>query len=159
MELVLGERTAETAAIYFERTNRPEIRKTLPQKAQTLDEALADYEKTCQPGADSYGRIILAGGAYIGDVWCYCIDRVGEPSGMVSYCVFEPGRWGQGIATTALAMFREDLRQRFPWMKTLGAFTYAQNIPSVRVLEKNGFRLMETIVEDGVRSVYYQLTF
>ena len=34
-------------------------------------------------------------------------------------------------------------------------FTFTANQGSVRVLEKNGFRLAETLVEDGTASGYY----
>ena len=71
MVTTLGERTAETVRIYFEKANRPEIKKVLPQKAKTVEEALADYEKTRLPGATSFGQTILADGRYVGDVWCY----------------------------------------------------------------------------------------
>lgn len=43
MNIVLGRRTAETAALYFEKTNNDAIRKTLPQKARTAEEAVADF--------------------------------------------------------------------------------------------------------------------
>lgn len=41
--------------------------------------------------------------------------------------------------------------------KYVGALTYASNISSVRVLEKNGFCLMEIFVEDGIVSKYFQI--
>lgn len=40
-------------------------------------------------------------------------------------------------------------------MKTVGGFTFADNAGSIRVMEKNGFRLEERSVEDGVASCYY----
>ena len=55
MEVSLGERTAETAAVYFERTRAPAIQRFLPQKAQTLEEFLSDFRKTQEPGANSNG--------------------------------------------------------------------------------------------------------
>ena len=48
MNVTLKDRTAETAAVYFERTRSPIIRKFLPQKAQTLEEALADFRSPAQ---------------------------------------------------------------------------------------------------------------
>ena len=64
MNITLGTRTPETVAIYFEKAKRPEIRETLPQKAQTLEEALADFQKAQLPGASSFGRTIWADGNY-----------------------------------------------------------------------------------------------
>lgn len=156
MDITLGARTAETAAIYFKKTNSEAFRRVLPQKARTVAEAVADFHKTQRPGASSYGRTILADGRYVGDVWCYCIDPAGTPSAMVSYCVFEPDCRGRGAASEALALFLREAGPKFG-LKTVGAFTYSDNLPSIRVLEKGGFRLREEFVEDGRASKYFQL--
>ena len=155
MVITLGERTAETVRIYFEKANRPEIKKVLPQKAKTVEEALADYEKTRLPGATSFGQTILADGRYVGDVWCYCINMDDEPNCMVSFCVFELESWSKGIATAALKLFIEAIRAKYG-VKTIGAFTYANNLASISVLEKNGFSVMEEFEENGVLSKYLQ---
>lgn len=42
-------------------------------------------------------------------------------------------------------------------LKTLGAFTFASNIASICVLEKNGFTKWEEFEEDGVLSCYLQV--
>lgn len=154
MKVTLGNRTAETAAVYFERTRSPVIRKLLPQKARTLEEFLEDFRKAQEPGAGSFGRTIEADGRYVGDVWCYAMDPGGDPQAMVSYCLFEQALWGRGVASKALELFLEDIRGRFG-LERIGAFTFASNTGSVRVLEKNGFRLAESFVEDGVESGYY----
>ena len=156
MDVILGNRTAETAAVYFEKTNNAAIRKVLPQKAKSVEEAVADFYASQRPGASSFGRTILADGQYVGDVWCYCIDRLGTPNAMVSYCVFEPALWGRGAATRALKLFLAEIAPKYA-VKTVGAFTYSRNLPSIRVLEKNGFQLMEEFLEGGAASRYYQL--
>ena len=155
MVITLGERTAETVRIYFEKANRPEIKKVLPQKAKTVEEALADYEKTRLPGATSFGQTILADGRYVGDVWCYCINMEDEPNCMVSFCIFELESWSKGIATAALKLFIKAIRDKYG-VKTIGAFTYANNLASISVLEKNGFSVMEEFEENGVLSKYLQ---
>ena len=154
--VVLGERTAETAAIYFEKTNHEAIRNFLPMKARTVEEALADFRASQLPGAASFGRTIWSEGRYVGDVWCYGIDPSGTPSAMVSYCIFEQSLWGQGVASKALKLFLLEIAWKYD-LKTVGAFTFSDNLPSIRVLEKNGFRLMEEFTEDGALSRYYQL--
>lgn len=155
MDIRLGDRTAETVAIYFERADTPEIKAVLPQKAKTVEEALEDYRQTLLPGAKSYGRTVLADGRYIGDVWCYGIDPSEEPGAMLSYCIFEKSYWGQGIATQAVALFLKDVQSRYD-LGTVGAFTYADHAASIRVLEKNGFALQEEFLEDGRASKYFQ---
>lgn len=156
MDVTLGTRTAETATVYFEKTSSEAIRKVLPQKARTVAEAVADFHASQRPGASSFGRTILADGAYVGDVWCYCIDSEDTPNAMVSYCVFEPALWRRGIASKALDQFLREAARRYG-LKTVGAFTFADNRSSIRVLEKNGFRLVEEFTEDGVLSQYFQL--
>ena len=158
MNVLLGERTAETAAVYFARTRDPAIQRVLPQRAQTLEEFLTDFRRTQEPGADSFGRTIYVDGQYVGDVWCYCMDLAGDPQAMVSYCVFEQALWGRGIAAEGLRLFLEEIRERFG-LERIGAFAFASNAGSIRVLEKNGFRLQESFTEDGVESGYYLRAF
>ena len=155
MTVELKERTEAHVRTYFARTRDPEIQALIPQTAQSVEQAVADYEKTLLPGAASFGRTVYADGVYVGDIWCYCIDLTEEPNAMVSYCLFEKALWGNGIATEALKQFELEIVPRF-CLKSLGAFTYCDNIPSIRVLEKNGFEKMEEFTEDGRRSVYYQ---
>ena len=86
------------------------------------------------------------------------MDLAGDPQAMVSYCVFEQALWGRGIAAEALRLFLEEIRERFG-LERIGAFTFASNAGSIRVLEKNGFQLQESFVEDGVESGYYLRAF
>ena len=157
MEIRLGERTEETVRTYFQKAGTPEIRRVLPQRAKTLEEALDDFRESRKPGAKSYGRTIWAVGRYVGDVWCYCMDPGGTPNAMVSYCVFAPDCRNRGVASRALELFLEEVRETFA-LKTVGAFTFADNPASIRVLEKNGFRLLEEFEEDGTLSRYYEKT-
>ena len=156
MVITLEKRTADTVKTYFEKANRPEIKQVLPQKAKTVEEALEDYEQTLLPNTKSYGRTVYVDGNYVGDVWCYCIDPDDEPNSMLSFCIFEPEYWSKGIATAAVKMFIQNICARYH-VKTIGAFTFAHNLASIRVLEKNGFVLMEEFEEDGVLSKYFQL--
>lgn len=155
MEITLGARTEETVKIYFKSCQNEAIKKYLPQKAQTVEEALEDYRKTLLPDASSYGRVILADGKYIGDVWCYCINHDDTPNAMISYCIFNSEYWGNGVMTKALKLFLDEIIKKYAF-ETIGAFTFSENIPSVRVLEKCGFSLMEEIEEDNVFSKYFQ---
>ena len=155
MTIELRERTEDHVRIYFEKTRDPEIQAMIPQTAKTAEEAVAQFEKTLLPGATSYGRTVYADGAYVGDIWCYCIDLQEEPNAMVSYCLFEKHFWNKGVATEALRQFEAEILPRFG-LKSLGAFTYCDNLSSVRVLEKNGFGKMEEFTDDGRLSGYFQ---
>ena len=158
MVISLDERTAETVKVYFERAQHPLIRAMLPQKAQSVEEALDDYRKTLRPTATSFGRIIRMDGNYVGDVWCYCIDKAEAPNAMLSYCVFDASCWNRGIATKAVSLFLEEARARYA-LRTIGAFTFSENRASCTVLEKNGFTCLEEFVENGKASKYYQRSF
>ena len=155
MKVTLRDRTAETVAVYFTKAQQPAIKQMLPQKATSVEEALADFAKTQQPGATSYGRTIYADECYIGDVWVYGMDLHDTPNAMLSYCIFEKEMWGRGAATESVRLLLEDVQERLG-LKTIGAFTYAANAASIRVLEKNGFVLKETFSEDGELSQFYQ---
>lgn len=155
MKITLHDRTAETVSVYFTKAQQPEIKQMLPQKATAIEEALADFAKTQLSGATSYGRTIYADGRYIGDVWIYGIDVNDTPNAMMSYCIFEKEIWGKGAATEGVRLFLEEVRDRFG-LQTIGSFTYVENHPSIRVLEKTGFTLEEEFVEEGMASRYYQ---
>ncbi|MBD5501885.1 MAG: GNAT family N-acetyltransferase [Lachnospiraceae bacterium] len=154
MKIELRDRTADTVITYFHQTRDPEVRKYLPQKAAAENEALADFEKTQQPGSTSYGRTIYVDGKYIGDIWCYCIGS-DEPNAMLSYCIFDKTYWDKGVATQAVQLFLGEIIGRFG-IKSVGAFTYSANIGSIKVLRKTGFICAETFIEDGVESQYFQ---
>lgn len=155
MEICLKERTEETVRIYFEKANTAEIKAVLPQKAKTVEEALEDYQQTLLPGAASYGRTIWLDQNYVGDIWCYGIQMEEEPDAMISYCVFEKAFWGKGIATEAVTIFLREISEKFQ-IETVGAFTFLNNIASIRVLEKNGFERKEVFEEAGRLSAYFQ---
>lgn len=155
MKIELRERTEETVKIYYEKSKDPRITATLSRRDITLEQALEEYRETLLPGAKSFGRTIWAQGEYVGDVWCYGIDREDNPQAMLSYCVFEPSLWGKGIASQAVGEFIVLLREQLG-LKNLGAFTFSSNTASCRLLERAGFVCMEEFEEDGVLSRFYQ---
>ena len=156
MAVTLKDRTESTVRIYYEKSQQTEIKTMLPQKAKSVEEAVSDYQKTLLPDSTSYGRTIYIDGEYIGDVWCYCIDKAETPNAMLSFCIFEKAFWNKGIASEAVSLFLKEVHKKY-CIATMGAFTFSNNFASQRVLEKNGFRLVEDFVEDGKASKYYQL--
>lgn len=158
MKIALGYRTADTVRIYFSKAQQDIIKKNLPQKAKTVEEALRDFQNTLLPGASSYGRTISADNAYIGDIWCYRIDKSETPNAMLSYCIFDSSYWNKGIATAAVSMFLDEVRKRYA-LKTIGAFTFSDNTASIKVLENNGFSFVEEYDEDGAKSRFFLYSF
>ena len=154
MNITLRPRTEENVRIYFEKTRYAAIQRFLPMKAQSVGEAVEDFRKSTSPGSSSFGKSIYADGAYIGDVWCYCIQS-DEPNAMLSYCIFEKSLWGHGAATKAVELFTAELKSG-SGIKSIGALTFAENLASIRVLEKNGFSVAERFTESGVESAYME---
>ena len=143
MNITLNDRTEETVRIYYKQSQQPVIKSMLSQKTQSEEEAISDYHKTLLPSASSYGRTIYADGKYIGDIWCYCIDRSESPNAMISSCIFDQTYWSQGIATKAVSLFLPEVIQRYE-IDSVGAFVYSENEPSIRVFENNGFCLWKS---------------
>lgn len=155
MFIRLCPRTEDHVRIYFARTCDPELEAMLPRSVHSLAQALENFRKSQQPDANSFGRTIYCGGQYVGDVWCYGIDSAQSPQAMLSYCIFDKALWGQGVGTQAVALFLQELTERFG-LTSVGAFAYCANQASLRVLEKNGFQLEETFVEDGIQSAFFR---
>lgn len=155
MMIELRDRTEEHVKIYFRETQDAEIRALLPSSAKSLEAALAMYHETQQPDAKSVGKTVYYNGEYVGDIWCYGLFE-DEPDAMLSYCIFEKALWGQGIATQAVKLFLKFMGEQYA-VKTVGAFTYCDNIASQKVLTANGFQMLEAFTEDGRQSAYYEI--
>lgn len=155
MDIELRSRQMEEVRIYFEKTEDDEINEMLPRSVMSIEQAIENYNKSLLPDASSFGKTIYLDGKYIGDVWCYCIDKNDTPEAMLSYCIFEKTLWGQGIATESVAKFLNEIKQKYD-LKSVGAFCFSKNAASLRVLEKNGFVLMETFIENGIQSCYLE---
>lgn len=155
MKIELRERTEAHVRIYFERTRDEEIQRLCPQRAQSVEEAVRDFQETLKPGAGSFGRTVYADGEYAGDIWLYCIGEEEGPDAMLSFCLFEKRLWGRGIMTEAARIFLAETEKEFR-LKTVGAFAFMDNAGSARVLQKNGFVLEECFSEDGRESGYYE---
>ena len=155
MQITLAPREERHAVAFWHAAQAEHIRRMLPLTAASPEEAAAQWRESQQPVTTSYGRIILADGRYVGDVWCYGIAPDETPQAMLSYCVFDSSATGKGAATQAVLLFLQELHSRFS-ISTIGAFTYADNAASVRVLEKCGFMQQEAFTEDGRASLYYE---
>ena len=155
MKIELRERTAEHVGIYWNKVQDEEIKRMLPTRVISLEEALSMFERSLLPGATSYGKVIYADEEYVGDVWCYGIDEESEQSAMLSYTIFEKRLWGRGVATEVVALFLEDIFERFNLNK-VGAFTYEEHYASIKVLDKVGFKEIEAFEEAGVYSKYFE---
>lgn len=88
----------------FAAAQNPRIRAHMVLKAQTAEEALADFRWTQLPGADSFGRTIYLDGRYIGDIWCYCMNLADNPQAIAclippsGIAALRPGAWASSCA-------------------------------------------------------------
>lgn len=153
MIIKLDKRCREHVEIFWHRTQDDELKSLFPFTVSSLEEALQLYEGSLEEGARSFGEIIVVDDVYVGDVWVYGIDEVEEKMAMLSMVIFDKSYWNKGIGTEVVRLFMNHVSERYK-IHSLGAFTYCSNIRSTRMLEKNGFIVEETFVEDGVESVF-----
>ncbi|WP_113671899.1 GNAT family N-acetyltransferase [Vallitalea guaymasensis] len=156
MTISLKSRTENHVKIYWDKTQDEEIQKLFPFSINSLEESLKLYQETLKEGASSYGKVIYCDEKYIGDIWCYCIDETNDKMAMLSIVIFEKDLWGKGIATKATKIFTQNVFNKYKLDK-IGAFTYSSNYRSRSLLQRSGFSEIETFVEDGIESVYYEL--
>ncbi len=156
MDIMLKARTKEHVVTFWERTQDEEIKRLFPFSTKSLEEALVLFEGSLKEEAVSYGKVIYFKDRYVGDIWCYDIDENEEKMSMLSIVIFEKEVWGKGIATEALEAFIKEVFNKFN-IEKIGAFTYSQNYGSIGLLEKVGFEKIDTFVEDGIESKYFEI--
>ena len=156
MNVILKERMKEHVVFFLEKVQDEEIQKLFPISIESLEEALKLYEESLKDGALSYGKVIYYGGKYVGDIWCYSIDEVNEKMAMLSIVIFEKELWGKGIATIATKEFIEEVFSKYN-LEKIGAFTYTSNNRSIDLLRKVGFVNIEPFIEDGIKSIYFEI--
>jgi RimJ/RimL family protein N-acetyltransferase len=99
---------------------------------------LEDAHWWIQTGSQAgIARVIELNGNFVGSVGA--VPGTGEKRKQygIGYWLGEP-YWGQGITTKALRLFSDELFQTTD-VQRLQAWVYADNIASIRVLEKAGF--------------------
>ncbi len=116
--------------VFFEHQGEPEANRMAAFPARSRDAFLAHWAKMLGDQGVTV-RTILFGGRVAGNIVCW--ERGHQR--LVGYWI---GReyWGKGVASTALAEFLAVVKAR-----PLFAHVAKQNIPSIRVLEKCGFRV------------------
>jgi RimJ/RimL family protein N-acetyltransferase len=156
MDIILKRRTRDHVITFWEKTQDEEIRRLFPFSIESLEKALILFKESLREDALSYGKVIYFKGKYIGDIWCYNIDESDEKSAMISVVIFEKELWGKGIATEAANTFLKEIFDKFD-IEKIGAFTYSNNYGSIGLLKKVGFSEIETFVEDGIESKYFEI--
>ena len=156
MDIMLKTRTKEHVITFWDKTQDEEIKRLFPFSIESLEKALILFEESLKEDALSYGKVIYFEGEYIGDIWCYSIDESNEKMAMLSVIIFEKELWGKGIATETLKAFMKKVFNKYD-IEKIGAFTYSNNYGSIGLLKKVGFSEIETFVEDGIESKYFEI--
>lgn len=156
MDIMLKTRTREHVMTFWNKVQDEEIKRLFPFSIESLEKALILFEDSLKEDALSYGKVIYFEGKYIGDIWCYGIDESNEKMAMLSVVIFKKELWGKGIATEVLKVFIGEVFNKYD-IEKIGAFTYSNNYGSIGLLKKVGFSEIETFVEDGIESVYFEI--
>ena len=132
------------------------------QQADRQAAAMAAVPSRDRPAFDAHWRRVLANASAVVRV----IDVDGEAAGHVlswsaegrRYIGYWLGReyWGRGLATAAVTEFLGELHER-----PLHALVSADNVASIRVLEKCGFVVVgpadDKLADEGVPGFLYEL--
>ena len=156
MRVLLSTRTKAHVTEFWGKTQDPEIKRLIPLRSDTVEDALSLFEASQKEGSFSFGKVIYHHNAYVGDIWCYGIDEQNEKLAMLSIVIFDKTLWRQGIATEAIKAFVQEVFSIYKIDK-MGAFTYSHNDSSIGMLKKTGFQELERFVEDGIESQYFEL--
>lgn len=156
MDIMLKTRTKYHVVTFWENTQDEKIKKIFPFSIESLEKALILFEESLKEDALSYGKVIYFEGKYIGDIWCYGIDEINEKMAMLSIVIFEKELWGKGIATEATKIFIKEVFNKF-CVEKIGAFTYSNNYGSIGLLKRVGFVEIETFIENGIESIYFEI--
>ena len=101
-------------------------------------------------GKEGIWRSIWADSELVGSI---SVERNSDEQrnvGSIGYMILTPF-WAQGIGTEAVRQICGIVFQELAFDRIIGQ-VFPENVASVRVLEKNGFRLEETIVEKVIKS-------
>ena len=95
-------------------------------------------------GKEGVWRSIWVDGQLVGSISVERKDEGGKTSGEIGYMILTPW-WSQGIGTEAVRQICRIAFRELALGQIIGQ-VFPENVASARVLEKNGFRLEETIV-------------
>ncbi|HTQ43637.1 MAG TPA: GNAT family N-acetyltransferase [Polyangiaceae bacterium] len=128
--ILLRDVVADDLPIFFEHQRDPEA--VAMSKAPSRDhDAFMEHWRRVLGNPSTRTKTVVVDGDVVGNVSSW--DADGER--VVGYWVART-HWGRGIATAALASFVRDYETTRP----VFAYVFVQNVGSVRVLEKCGFR-------------------
>lgn len=140
----------------FELEKDPEVRKftssgvkTYEQTQETLNKCINDYQ---EKGLPSFLLFDLKSDECIGSVSFFLWDTGDIEVGYSLHKKF----WGQSYATEALVVLLEWARKNID-ADYITAYSVANNVASLRVLEKSGMTYFKSEIKNGVEGRFYRI--
>jgi RimJ/RimL family protein N-acetyltransferase len=142
--------TEDDLSILFEHQREPEANRMAAFPARDRDGFMMHWRTKILASPSAKKMAILIDGEVAGNI----VSWEQDDNRLVGYWIGS-SYWGRGVATAALGAFVADHEKTRP----VHAFVAAQNVGSIRVLEKCGFRRVgdTTIGHDGVEELLMQL--
>jgi RimJ/RimL family protein N-acetyltransferase len=148
--MALRDVTEDDLPIFFEHQREPEANRMAAFPARDRDAFMMHWRTKVLGSSSGEKKTIVVDGEVVGNIVSW--EQDGQR--FVGYWI-GTAYWGRGIATAALAEFVTDHEKSRP----VYAFVAAQNVGSIRVLEKCGFRRVGDAVTspDGVEEFLMRL--
>ena len=148
MNVVLVNQTENHVKFFYEKTSNPDVMKWMYRDRTTLEAELERLKKQ-----EAIRQAVVVDTVYVGDIWA--TPSKGLPVDvLLSCCIFDMNYWSKGVATIALQKFLKYLKEEHH-IVLAGAFLYAENKGSQRVLVKQNFHLEQTFVENEKEAYFY----
>jgi RimJ/RimL family protein N-acetyltransferase len=136
--------------IFFEHQRDPDALRMAAMPGRDHETFVKHWQTKVLGDPSVMVRTVIHDGAIVGTVNSF----VSNGRRLVGY-FFGKAHWGKGIATSAVREFLE-----LDATRPLFAFVAKENRASLRVLEKNGFRMVEEIpdrLNDGITELLLKL--
>ncbi|MBO0979509.1 GNAT family N-acetyltransferase [Microbacterium sp. SD291] len=147
MDQIALRRWADDDAWLLERANTVEMtaNQNGPENEEELTERHARYLRLQDEGSARM-FVIVDDAESVGSIGAWRVDRRGRPALETGWFVL-PEFQGRGIATRALALLVDDVREHRDGRGMLTAFPSVLNAPSNGVCRRNGFILAGTMTQ------------
>ncbi|WP_394839504.1 GNAT family N-acetyltransferase [Pendulispora rubella] len=148
--MILRDVTEDDLPTLFEHQREPEAQRMAQFPGREREAFMVHWRDRILANPANTKKVIEVGGVVVGNITSWD----GEGMRLVGYWLGS-AHWGRGLASAALADFVAHHERTRP----LHAFVAVQNIGSIRVLEKAGFRPVgaPTTGSDGVTELLMQL--
>ena len=148
MNVFLENQTENHVRFFYEKTANPKVMQWMYRNRTTLEDELERFKRQ-----EAIRQAIVVDGVYVGDIWATPSKGLSVDV-LLSCCIFDTNFWSKGVATVALQKFLKNLNEKHH-IVSAGAFLYADNKGSQRVLVKQGFQHGQTFVENEKEAYFY----